>query len=80
MFLFNLRSKFGQDPKFFLFDILFLCAEDARCGDGEIALQYIASSSGRRFGDSNLLPDKSLSTVLGQIRRSSVCFFSLSRC
>lgn len=84
MFLFTFRSKFNQDLNFFVFSTQFVCAEDTHFhtdGDGEVALQYIISISPKRFRGSNFFPDKSLSTALGQIKRTNVFFFfSLPMC
>lgn len=63
---------------FFVFSTQFVCVEDTHFhtdGDGEVALQYINSTSPKRFRESNVFPDKSLSTELSQIKKTSV--FSL---
>lgn len=83
MFLFTFRSKFNQDLNFFVFSTQFVCVEDTHFhtdGDGEVALQYIISISPKRFRGSNFFPDKSLSTALGQIKRTNVFFSFLCPC
>lgn len=71
------RSKFDQNLNFFCLQHS-VCVEDTHFHtdrDGEVVLQYINSTSPKMFRESNFFPDKSLSTELSQIKRTSV--FSL---